>query len=284
MMKQIPGKLPWIYLLLSFGISWGIWIPAAFTGRDYQSSPYLLATVLVGAFGPGLAAIIVTYINKDKEDFQEFRNRIYELRRLRPAWILIILALWPVLHAAAIGITSWIGAPIPESPFLTELLAQPNTIPLIIFLYFLQSGVEEVGWRGYLQENLGQIFSLPVSALLVGLVHTIWHLPLFWIVGTNQIKMGFGADFLIFIAFVISGSVYSAWCYYGNNRSVLAAALLHTTANLSFDIFGYAPGTLKHFIYVLLMMAGAVPLLWYLGRHNKAGSSHKSSPQADITP
>ena len=260
------GSFPWTFLLLGFSLSWVVWIPVAITGRDYQSSPYLLAGVLVGAFGPGLAAIILTYINRETDDFQEFQNRIYGLHRIRPFWILIIIALWPVLHTAAIGITKLFGAPIPDSPFLEELSTQPNTIPLINFLYFLQSVVEEIGWRGYLQDKLGGLFSLPVSALVTGVVHTIWYLPLFWVVGSNQIKMGFGADFLIFIGFVISSAIYSAWCYYGNRRSVMAVALLHTTANLSFDIFAYSPGTLKHLVFVLIMIAGAIPLLWYLGR------------------
>ena len=265
-MTDRSGSFPWSFLLIGFSLSWAVWIPVAITGRDYQSSPYLLVGVLLGAFGPGLAAIFLTYINREKDDLQDFRNRIYELRRIRPSWILIILTLWPVLHATAIGISKLFGAPTPNSPFLEEVLGQSNTIPLVIFLYFLQAGVEEIGWRGYLQEKLGEYFSLPVSALVTGVIHTLWYLPLFWVVGSNQIKMGFGVDFLIFIGFVISSSVYSAWCYYGNHRSVLAAALLHTTGNLSFDIFAYAPGTLKHLVFVLLMTAGAIPLLCYLRR------------------
>ena len=262
-MNARTSNFPWKFLLVSFGLSWAIWIPIAISGKDYQSSPSLLIGTLLGAFGPGLAAILFTYINRDEDDFSDFRDRIYGLHRIRPSWLLIILALWPATHAAAIGITHLAGSPIPSSPFLDELIAQPNTIPLIIFMYFLQSGVEEIGWRGYLQEKLGRLFSLPVSALVTGLIHTLWHLPLFWVVGTNQIKMGFGPDFLIFILFVISTSVITAWCYYSNNQSVLAAALLHTAGNLSFDIFAYAPGTTKHLVFVLLSAFAAVLILFY---------------------
>lgn len=268
-MKVSASRFPWGFLLASFALSWAVWIPVALTGRDYQSSPCLLIAVLVGAFGPGLAAIALNYRDRHQEDFNDFRQRIYQLSRVRPAWLLIIIGLWPVLHLLAIGITRLAGAPLPQSPFLQELLDQPNTVPLIVFMYFLQSGLEELGWRGYLQDKLGRLFPLGASSLLVGVIHTFWHLPLFWIAGTNQIKMGFGTDFYIFILFVISSAVYSAWCYYGNRRSIFAVALLHTSGNLSFDIFAYAPGTLKHLVYVLLMAAGAVPLLWYLRRSGK---------------
>ena len=262
MINQVK-KIPWLFLLLSFAFSWSVWIPVAYTGRDYQSSPYLLAAVLVGAFGPGLAAIILNFFSKNLEQITDFSQRIYQVSRIRPGWILIILALWPVLHGLANGLTFFLGEPIPESAFLEEVLGQPNTIPLVIFLYFLQALIEELGWRGYLQEKLTEPFGPSLSSILVGIIHAIWHLPLFWVVGTNQTEMGFGVEFLFFIGFVIASSVYSAWCYLDNSRSILAVTLLHTTGNLSFDVFSYAPGTIKHQIFVSLMILGAASILVY---------------------
>lgn len=278
-MKAIKGKIPWTFLLLGFALSWAIWIPVAITGRDYQSSPCLLTLVLVGAFGPGLAAIILNYLYREKEDPNDFRQRIFDLRRIRPSWLLIILALWPALHGVAVGITHLTGRPLPESPFLQEMLGQPSAIPMIIFMYFLQAGLEEIGWRGYLQEKLGRVFRPAGSSLLVGAIHAVWHLPLFWMVGTNQYQMGFGADFWIFILFVISSAVFSAWCYYGNNRSVLAVTLLHTVGNLSFDIFGYAPGTTKHLVFVLLSALGAALVIIHFQTTAK-----KTLPQSETSP
>jgi membrane protease YdiL (CAAX protease family) len=266
-----------IYLLLSFALSWAVWIPIALSGRDYQSSPYLLAGTLVGAFGPGLAAIMINYIGWDLDQITEFRQRIYDFKRIRPSWYLIILLIWPVTHGIAIGITSLLGDPIPESEFLNQLLTKPNTIPLLIFVYFLQAGIEELGWRGYLQEQLGKVMSQSWSSILVGVIHTIWHLPLFWVVGTNQMKMGFGGDFLIFALFVISSSVLTAWCYYGNARSIMAAALLHTTGNLSFDIFAYSPGTTKHLIFVLLTLLIAAIVLVYNLNNERASEASSSN-------
>jgi membrane protease YdiL (CAAX protease family) len=147
----------------------------------------------------------------------------------------------------------------------------------LIFVYFLQAGIEELGWRGYLQEQLGKVLSQSWSSILVGVIHTIWHLPLFWVVGTNQMKMGFGGDFLIFALFVISSSVLTAWCYYGNARSIMAAALLHTTGNLSFDIFAYSPGTTKHLIFVLLTLLIAAIVLVYNLNNERASEASSSN-------
>lgn len=262
-MERSYSRFPWLFLILGFAISWAVWIPVGFTGRDYQSSPYLLAAVLVGAFGPGLAAIILTFSSKDLDVISDFRERVFDFRVIRPGWILIILFLWPTLHGIAIGITSLFGEAIPESPFLQELLQQPNTIPMVLFLYLIQAGIEEIGWRGYLQDKLVIAFGPTRSSLITGVIHAIWHLPLFWVVGTNQIKMGFGFDFIIFIAYVVSSAIITAWCYLSNRRSILAATLLHTIGNLSFDIFAYAPGTLKHLLFVSLMVLGAIAVLLY---------------------
>ena len=58
-MRTSRVRLPWLYLVLAYAFAWVVWIPVALTGQDYQSSPLLLVTVLVGVFGPGLAGALL---------------------------------------------------------------------------------------------------------------------------------------------------------------------------------------------------------------------------------
>jgi membrane protease YdiL (CAAX protease family) len=254
---QKTFRFPWLYLLLAYGWAWLWTIPVALTRQDYQSSPLLLLATFIGIFGPGLAGIIRTY-REDRTARRDFWQRAFDIRRVRRRWISFMLLLWPALHLLANGLSKALGSEAPASEMVRAMTTQPLVIPVIVVLYFLQATLEDLGWRGYMLEKALQ-FLRPVSAaLFVGIFHAFWHLPFFFIVGTNQIKMGLGFDFWLFVAQAISFSVYATWCYVDNGHSTLAAILLHTVGNLCNDIFTLPGGTLKFQLYTLFMVMGAV--------------------------
>jgi hypothetical protein len=98
------------------------------------------------------------------------------------------------------------------------------------------------------------------GSLIVGIFHALWHLPLFWMVGTNQIAMGFGLDFVLFVAMATSLSVYWTWCYNDNGHSTLAVTLLHWTSNICVDLCTDGPGTPAFRLNILLTVLGALAI------------------------
>ena len=255
-MESSRPRFPWLYLVLAYAFAWAFWIPIAWTRQDYQSSPLLLVAVLAGVFGPGLAAIVLVHLREDKAARRDFWARALNPRRIRPIWYLIAILLWPALHLIAIAVNALLGGPPPDFALVRELLAQPVGLLVVPVLYFIQAGLEELGWRGYMLDRLQAMWDPLPASLVLGICHALWHLPLFWVVGTNQIEYGFGLDLWLFIACVLAASIYSTWCYNDNRRSVLAVTLLHFTANLSLDIFT-VPGP-QFRIYQLLAIAVAV--------------------------
>ena len=93
------------------------------------------------------------------------------------------------------------------------------------------------------------------------------------VTGTNQYKWGFGVEFWIFILVVTASSFYSTWCYNSNNRSTFAVIVLHTTVNLSLDIF--TGPVLQMRIYNALVIAGAAAIaaVWIVRDHAAGGSN-----------
>jgi uncharacterized protein len=145
----------------------------------------------------------------------------------------------------------------------------PSGILIIVLLYLLQSTLEELGWRGYMLDRLQATWKPTTASLILGVFHALWHLPLFWIVGTNQSRYLSGIDIALFVAFVLAGSICSTWCYNDNRRSTLAVILLHTVANLSLDTF-LLPGTGEH-IFKIVAAFGAVliAIAWDLPSWNQ---------------
>ncbi|NTU54825.1 MAG: CPBP family intramembrane metalloprotease [Anaerolineales bacterium] len=255
-MKSSKSKFPWLYLILAYGLTWIFWIPIALTRQDYQTSPLLLALMFLGVFGPGIAGIVMTYREKGSQGGRDFWRRVVDFRRISLKWYALILLLFPALHLIAIGINRWLGGNPPEFAFIKEALAMPAGVVVVVILYLLQSALEELGWRGYMLDRLQAIWKPLPASLVLGIFHALWHLPLFWIVGTNQSRYLSGVDFTLFVVFVLAGSMYSTWCYNDNQRSTLAVILLHTVANLSLDTF-LLPGT-GEYIFKIVAAVGAV--------------------------
>ncbi len=257
-------RFPWRFLILAYSFSWLFWIPVVLTGQDYQASPVLLAFVFLGVFGPGLAGILMTYVEGGWAGGRDFWARALDVRRVRPGWVLIIFLMWPGFHLAALLINRWLGGAPPEYGFLREMIAQPAQIPVVLFLYFLQAALEDLGWRGYLQERLQKVWTPLAAALVIGIFHAAWHLPLFWMVGTNQINYGFDLDLLIFVLVVTAISIFSTWCYNANNRSTLAVIALHWTGNLCLDLF-LLPEPGERIVKILMIVsAGLIAGLWLI--------------------
>ena len=119
-MDSSRPKFPWLYLILAYAFAWVFWIPIAWTGQDYQSSPVLLIAMLAGVFGPGLAAIVLVHLRKDKAARRDFWARAVDPRRIRSIWYLIAILLWPALHLITIAINALTGGHRRSSPWFAN--------------------------------------------------------------------------------------------------------------------------------------------------------------------
>jgi membrane protease YdiL (CAAX protease family) len=263
-MNPTKSKFPWLYLLIAYGLAWIFWIPVVLTRQDYQKSPLLLALVLIGTFGPGIAGIILVYRQFDKDGRKDYWRRVFDLHRISFNWYALIFLLYPAMHLISITLNSWMGGSPPQFEFIKEAIAMPIGIPVVVILYLLQASLEELGWRGYMLDRL-QAFWKPLTASLVlGIFHAFWHLPMFWVVGTNQSRWLNIPDFTLFIAFVLASSIYTTWCYNDNQRSILAAVLLHTMGNLSLDTFMLSGEGENIFNVVFILGSAIVAIAWML--------------------
>ena len=69
-----------------------------------------------------------------------------------------------------------------ENPIYLALLELPIMI--------IGGGLEEIGWRGFTAYTTKR-WSPFTSTIIVGVIWTVWHLPLWFVIGSNQMNMSF---------------------------------------------------------------------------------------------
>ncbi|WP_234123557.1 CPBP family intramembrane glutamic endopeptidase [Clostridium hydrogenum] len=107
---------------------------------------------------------------------------------------------------------------------------------------------EEFGWRGFLLPRLQKKFHPVFSAVIVGVVWSIWHLPMFFISGSGY------NDFLIYMVETIILSIEITWIYNKTNGSLLFPVLIHGIDNTYGVVLGTSGNkTMLAYIVVIVI-------------------------------
>lgn len=259
------------FLVLSCAVSWALCAPAVLAGSA-PSSPEL-ALVFVSGFGPTLGAIALTAVSEGRSGVARLLGGLCRWR-VRPAWWALAL-LGPLAVALlAVGVTWLVGGPsratpsVPGGPLAPLLLAGGFLAGLVV------GGPlgEEVGWRGYALPRMQRTGRALPSALVLGAVWSLWHLPLFYVLGTVQ---SFLPPLPFAVAFV-SLSVVFSWAYNGS-QSLLICVLLHGSVNFSAGVLGVVPTragqpVLAFEVFTVLVVLAAVGVAAATGRRLAVGS------------
>jgi uncharacterized protein len=210
---QIP-----LFFALTLLIGWLPW----YTGRG--------GLIIVA---PTLAGLIVAFSAGGKEGLLAVLRRMIRVRAGLRWYASILFA--PVLTSlAAIGVHMLLGGTAPQFP----LLKQNQHLILLTFVFYLlpwQSSafLEEIGFRGYAQEEVQSKWGPLVGTILLGAFFGAWLLPEFLQPDSAQYAMGGLAFYPWFILTEIGWSVLMAWVHNKTNKSALISGyLFHTAFNV----------------------------------------------------
>lgn len=176
---RAPRRFPLTtFFLLAYGWTWLCWWPVAAAAAGRLSLPVpaeRLATL--GQFGPFFAAVAVALVTGGGAGLRDLLGRLVRWRA-RPAWVAVSLLLLPATMLLAIALHASVNGTFGSLQFRE---AWP-TLPAHFVYTLLLCGPlgEEPGWRGFalprLQERCGPV----AASVLLGLLGSFWHLPLWW--------------------------------------------------------------------------------------------------------
>ncbi|MEE4197884.1 MAG: type II CAAX endopeptidase family protein [Bacteroidales bacterium] len=250
-MNVIRKKPALIYLIFTFILTWtGGTI--YFNETINETLPRRLTVVLRILFIPSLVAPffmagVMEYIRHRRKGVARLFRRFLP-RNTNITWYILAIAIPMLVYGLASIADTFRG-----TPFLTPFANAGPQTPWIALQTFLLAGVaEEMGWRGYLQQQLQSTCKAWLISIIIGVVVAFWHLPLFF----SPENIHANHPFLSFLGLMIAVSFLYTWLM-DNTRSVLIAALFHTShdmASMHFSQADYLSATLIYGLIALVIL------------------------------
>jgi uncharacterized protein len=219
------------YFALTFLISWtGALAVATPHLIRHQPLPQMTGILMfpVMLLGPSLAGIVLTRIVDGKSGLRVLFSQMFRAW-VPPRWYMALL-LPPALVLTVLLFLERFVSPV----------YAPNRFFMGILFGIPAGFLEEIGWMGYAFPKMRSESNGLAPSILLGLLWTLWHLPVINYLGT---AIPHGAYWLpFFLAFSLAMTamrVLIAWIY-TNTKSVLLAQLMHVSSTGSLVIFSAA--------------------------------------------
>jgi membrane protease YdiL (CAAX protease family) len=240
------------FFLLSYFISWLIWLPLYLPFFGITGLPVVPYHHALGALGPILAGIFFTYKSSGPTGILDLINSMFNpsgkipciLVALFSPFLLLVIA---ILLNASLNYVAINFKGIGHSKEFPEFgLAAFFIYNVVYFGYG-----EETGWRGYALQELQKKYNPLVSSIFLTLGWAIWHLPLFFY-RSGYVSMDIAGVTGWFFS-LLTGSILLTWMF-NRSKSILVCALFHATIDIVFTSDISEPGVIS--------VAGALITLW----------------------
>jgi CAAX protease family protein len=219
-----------VFFALTYIVSWSAFFGAAAlsvaASVPFASTPFSGAVYLFGVFTPAFVALGLVALEGGRTATIALLRQVIQVPRnaswfvFATGYVAAIKLIAALLHRLFAGAWPHFG----DTSVLVLLIATIISTPA-------QSG-EETGWRGYALPRLAARIGLARASVALGVIWALWHLPFFFIPGTDKSDQSLP----LYLLQVTALSVAVTWLYWRTNQSLLIVMLMHAAVNNTKDI------------------------------------------------
>lgn len=232
-MKNFIKKHPvTTYFTIAFGWTWAIVFAIILSGQAEDitnPTPFFIIGGIICNISPSLAAFTVSRISEGKEGVRKLKEGFV---RKSPAKLYVLA----ILTVPAITALSTLISHYTVRPYQLSV-----TIPMIVMGLvwpLFSSHGEEFGWRGYILPKLLARFAPLKSAVMLGIVWSAWHLPMYYMAYKDFGSYMIPAFLTIGFINLTLQTVIMTFLYMKSKGSIRLMILYHYTITSSSILLG----------------------------------------------
>ncbi len=246
------------FYIIVFALTWGFWILALLT----KNSPIMFLFMLLGLIMPATTAVVTVLTSGNKMLKEDLKRKIIGCYRIKPLYILLAVVIFFVAVAISILISTLFGGSLEQFSFTEDFSFSIGGTSALLTIV-LASVIEELGWRGYGEDAVGQYHSWFKESIIFAAIWACWHLPLFWIPGTyhdglRQLGLVYVLNFMLS---TLPIDFIQTWLYVKNRRSMLATIIFHLFINFFQEKIAMTPETKIIETFVMMVIAAIIVLV-----------------------
>jgi membrane protease YdiL (CAAX protease family) len=245
------------------------------TGGSAKHAPTVVP-YLLGGFGPVFGAIAVR-IRRARRGLPAPARAVPFLNARLLLWVPLLLIIASATVLAAVWLAHLTGgAAVSLAAGRSAILTAGGPAPFFVSMLIGGPLSEEPGWRGTAYPRLRTSLGRLKAGLLLGTIWAAWHLPLFFIHGTEQAGMGLASwSGLLFMLSVIPMALLTGYAY--ERTGVAGSMAVHFAVNTTMVLLAVTtPGVQA----LAIAVQGVTALTLLAGQRDRhAEPSTQPSPQ-----
>lgn len=227
----------WSFWIGTIALSWLTGVDILYNEGFYtlltdgaESLQQLLVFILftTAVYGPLFGVFAATLLVKNRNEQGAMMQPAKKVQHTKVGRWLMFIFLYPILLFSAALLVTWIAMGF-DADFAWPALPL-WFIPVFFLFQCFTSGVEEFGWRGYLQPLLQTRMTAEKACFRVGLLWSIWHFPVIVYMNYQNGAVVVLLTLFGFTMLTIPQAYVIGWLY-NSTRNVWLCVILHAWAN-----------------------------------------------------
>ena len=230
---------PVLYFAMAYLFTWIFWVPAIFLPENIS-----MVLMLFGLISPAVVSTVFILASGSDALKKDLKNKIFGFYKVKWLNVALSVGVFALIVICSILLSLAFGQSLDQFAFSEDFNFTGVGITGALFTIIIASILEEIGWKGYCEDSIGNYMNWFWESVIFGAIWSFWHFPLIFISGTYQASLMVNPLFVInfFVSAIPMGFIIT-WVYLASDRSILACIIFHLFVNFMQEKIAMTPET-----------------------------------------